>query len=1009
MQNKGFIGTIAVLLILICGFYISFSFVTQGYEKEADEYAVRIAKTSDAANEKYKQARKEYMDSLENEKVYLGYTLGQVKKMEIGLGLDLKGGMNIVLEVPTTDMLRSYAKDDASLAKIDAGIKKVLPNGEFTTPGAKPSDKNFINKFAEQFPEGQLTTLFRHEGEFLGKLTGKSSNKEVAQALANQVNSQVDDAFNVFRNRIDKFGVVSPNIQKLQDKNGQILLELPGVKEPEQMTRLLQSSANLEFFEVYNGDEVYTQLAQLSDATAPADTTKSALLELLGGVIQQGSPRVGLVAKADTAAVNAFINSAEAAQILPSDLTLVWENKATEIEAKKNGKAVMGKNGQPLKNKYYGLVALRGEPQLEGDAVVSANSEHDNLKGEVVNMRMSDEGASRWSSVTKDNVGRSIAIVMDNVVYSYPNVNQQITGGSSEITGNFTPEEANDLANLLKSGKMDITPRVVSSEVIGPSLGAQAIESGFVSFIVALVLLMLFMIAFYGVIPGLVANLGLMLNLYFTLGILASIQAVLTLSGIAGIVLALGMAVDANVLIFERSKEELRAGKKLRQAISDGYSNAFSAIFDGNLTSIITGVILLLFGSGPIKGFATTLIIGLVCSFFTAVFLTRIAFDIITKNGRCANMSFTTGISRKVFGKTSINFIGKTKGAMIIWIALTVVGICSLCFRGMNQGIDFSGGRNYVVAFQKDVNPEEIRGRLSATFQEAAAKHGIKESVAVSVITIDNNQKVRVSTNYRINENNEDAVDKEITELLYNALKPQLTVNGKLMGEDEFALANEEMGIVSAQKVGAAVADDMKADAMIAVGIAVLCMFLYILGLSPLLHGNRPELHSRRADHYRLSDKRYRGGIRPCARDTQAESQGGEKTCIQRLPECHAHPYGDDLGIHTARAAVYLHPRWRHYPLLHLRDDIRCGGGHILLPLPRSPRGIPDSFPQEENRQGRHKSHACRASETLTIQRIRSLFGGRVNLWLTRLLFLGYTCFWVYDVVFASHIASNGV
>lgn len=829
MQNKGFIGTIAVLLILICGFYISFSFVTQGYEKEADEYAVRIAKTSDAANEKYKQARKEYMDSLENEKVYLGYTLGQVKKMEIGLGLDLKGGMNIVLEVPTTDMLRSYAKDDASLAKIDAGIKKVLPNGEFTTPGAKPSDKNFINKFAEQFPEGQLTTLFRHEGEFMGKLTGKSSNKEVAQALANQVNSQVDDAFNVFRNRIDKFGVVSPNIQKLQDKNGQILLELPGVKEPEQMTRLLQSSANLEFFEVYNGDEIYTQLAQLSDATAPADTTKSALLELLGGVIQQGNPRVGLVAKADTAAVNAFINSAEAAQILPSDLTLVWENKATEIEAKKNGKAVMGKNGQPLKNKYYGLVALRGEPQLEGDAVVSANSEHDNLKGEVVNMRMSDEGASRWSSVTKDNVGRSIAIVMDNVVYSYPNVNQQITGGSSEITGNFTPEEANDLANLLKSGKMDITPRVVSSEVIGPSLGAQAIESGFVSFIVALVLLMLFMIAFYGVIPGLVANLGLMLNLYFTFGILASIQAVLTLSGIAGIVLALGMAVDANVLIFERTKEELRAGKKLRQAISDGYSNAFSAIFDGNLTSIITGVILLLFGSGPIKGFATTLIIGLVCSFFTAVFLTRIAFDIITKNGRCANMSFTTGISRKVFGKTSINFIGKTKGAMIVWIALTVVGICSLCFRGMNQGIDFSGGRNYVVAFQKDVNPEEIRGSLSATFQEAAAKHGIKEPVAVSVITIDNNQKVRVSTNYRINENNEDAVDKEITELLYNALKPQLTVNGKLMGEDEFALANEETGIVSAQKVGAAVADDMKADAMIAVGIAVLCMFLYIL------------------------------------------------------------------------------------------------------------------------------------------------------------------------------------
>ena len=829
MQNKGFIGTIAVLLILICGFYISFSFVTQKYEKEADEYATKIAKTSDAANESYKQARKEYMDSLENEKVYLGYTLGQVKKMEIGLGLDLKGGMNIVLEVPTTDLLRSYAKDETSENKINDGIKKVLPDGEFTTSGAKPSDKDFINKFAEQFPEGQLTTLFKHEGEYLGKLTGKSSNKEVAQALEKQVDSQVDDAFNVFRNRIDKFGVVSPNIQKLQDKTGQILLELPGVKEPEQMTKLLQSSANLEFYEVYNGDEIASQLSQLSDVTAPADTTAANLMQLLGGVMQQGSPRVGLVAKADTAAVNAIINSAEAAQILPSDLTLVWENKATEIEAQKGGKPVMGKNGQPLKNKYFGLVALRGEPQLEGDAVVSANSEHDNLKGEVVNMRMSDEGAARWSSVTKDNIGRCIAIVMDEVVYSYPTVNSQITGGSSEITGHFTPEEANDLANLLKSGKMDITPRVVSSEVIGPSLGAQAIEAGFMSFIVALVLLMIFMIAFYGIIPGLVANVGLMLNLYFTLGILASLQAVLTLSGIAGIVLALGMAVDANVLIFERTKEELAAGKKLRQAISDGYGNAFSAIFDGNLTSIITGVILLLFGSGPIKGFATTLIIGLVCSFFTAVFLTRIAFELITKNGRCASMSFTTGISRKLFGSTRINFIGKTKGAMIVWLALVVVSVCSLCFRGMNQGIDFSGGRNYVVAFQKDVDTEEIRASLGKAFDQAAEKHGIKEPVAVSVITIDNNQKVRVSTNYRINENNEDAVDQEITDLLYTALKPQLTVDGKQMSKDDFALANEELGIVSAQKVGAAVADDMKADAMIAVGIAVLCMFLYIL------------------------------------------------------------------------------------------------------------------------------------------------------------------------------------
>lgn len=827
MQNKGFIGTIAVLLILICGFYISFSFVSTKYEEKADEYASKIAKTNDAANKKYTEARKEYMDSLANEKVYLGYTLGQVKQMEMGLGLDLKGGMNLVLEVPSTDIIRAMAKDEASLEKINGAIAKILPEGEFTTPGAKPSDKDFINKFAAQFPEGQLATLFAREGEFMGKLKGSSSNKEVADALNKQLDSQVDDAFNVFRNRIDKFGVVSPNIQKLQDKNGQILLELPGVKNPEEMTRILQSSANLEFYEVYNIEEIGSQLMQLSQATAPADTTAKDLMTLLGGGAM--GPRVGLVAKGDTAAVNALIHSDEAARIFPEDLTLVWENKATEIDVQKNGKPVLKDNGEPQKAKYFGLIALRGEPQLEGDAIVGASSEHDNMKGEVVNMTMSDEGASKWAAVTGSNRNRSIAIVLDDNVYSYPTVNSKITGGRSEITGNFTPEEANDLANLLKSGKMNVKVRVVSSEVIGPSLGAQAIEAGFTSFVVALVLLMIFMIAFYGVVPGLVANIGLILNLYFTLGILASIQAVLTLSGIAGIVLALGMAVDANVLIFERTKEELKAGKKLRQAISDGYSNAFSAIFDGNLTSIITGVILLLFGSGPIKGFATTLIIGLVCSFFTAVFLTRIAFDLITKNGRCASMSFTTGISRKLFSSTKINFIGKSKGSLIVWGALVVVSVVSLCTRGMNQGIDFSGGRNYVVAFQKDVNPEDIRERLNNAFTQAAQKNGIDENVAVSVITIDNNQKVRISTNYRINEDNEEAVDTEISSLLYTTLKNELTTGGKLMSEEDFNVANEDMGIVSSQKVGAAVADDMRTDAMIAVGIAVICMFLYIL------------------------------------------------------------------------------------------------------------------------------------------------------------------------------------
>lgn len=828
MQNKGFIGTIAILLILICGFYISFSFVTQKYEKEADAYAAKIAKTTDAANKNYKDARKAYMDSLETENVYMWYNYGDVKKMEIGLGLDLKGGMNLVLEVPTTEVIRSFAKNDAALQKINANIKKVLPQGDYTTKGAKPSDKDFISKFAANFQEGTMASLFTREGEFMGKLTANSTNKEVTEALEKQVESQVDDAFNVFRNRIDKFGVVSPNIQKLQDKRGQILLELPGVKEPEQMTRILQSSANLEFYEVYNIDEIGGQIQEVETAYAAANPDSKKLTELLSHGAY--GPRLGLVAREDTAAVNAIINSEIAKRIFPSNLTLRWENAATEEEQlNQQGKPIMKKNGKPLTKAYFGLIALKGEPTLQGDAIVSASSEFDNMKGSVVNMTMSDKGARDWANITKDNLGRSIAIVLDENVYSYPTVNTQITGGSSEITGNFTPEEANDLANLLKSGKMDVKVRVESQEVIGPSLGAQAIEAGFTSFVVALVLLMIFMICIYGFVPGLVANIGLMLNLYFTLGILASIQAVLTLSGIAGIVLALGMAVDANVLIFERTKEELRAGKKLRQAISDGYSNAFSAIFDGNLTSIITGVILLLFGSGPIKGFATTLIIGLVCSFFTAVFLTRIAFEWITKNGRCAGMSFSTGLSRNLFANAKINFIGKSKGAMIVWIALIVISVVSLFGRGMNQGIDFSGGRNYVVAFQKDVDPEQIRESVTKTFAGAAAKNENIDAVSVSVITIDNAQKVRISTNYRIADNSE-TVDEEITDLLYNALKPQLTDSkGQVMSLNDFKVANEEMGIVSIQKVGAAVADDMRADAMLAVGIAVICMFLYIL------------------------------------------------------------------------------------------------------------------------------------------------------------------------------------
>ena len=812
MQNKGFISVIAVLLILICGFYISFSFVTQHYAAKATEYAKSMAKTDDVTNEVYKQSLKQFNDSLDKEDVYLGYTYNQVRKMEIGLGLDLKGGMNVVLEISVPDILRQLAAAGQE-AKVNDAIAKAEKEG-------KRSDKDFVKKVASFLQPGTLQGVFKHEGEFLGALKSNSTDAEVIAALEQQVDSLVDAAFNIFRTRIDQFGVVAPNIQKLQDKTGQILLELPGVKEPERVTELLKSSANLEFFEVYNAEEVGNALSNLSMQFAAQDTVnKVQLMELLGGGLQQGTPVIGMVKTENRMMVDSILNSSLAKSILPSNFSAKWQIKADEVPVTDDkGQVVKKENGENRTTPYWSLIALKGEPVLEGDVVTSASTEYDNMQGNVVSMRMSDRGAHQWANITGNNIGRAIAIVLDDKVYSAPRVNNRIEGGSSQITGNFTPEEANDLANVLKSGKMSAKVDVVSNNVIGPSLGASAIEQGMLSFVVALVLLMIFMIAVYGVVPGLVVNCGLILNLFFTMGILASFQAVLTLSGIAGIVLSLGMAVDANVLIFERAKEELKAGKKLRAAIADGYSNAFSAIFDSNLTSVITAIILIAFGSGPIKGFATTLIIGIVCSFFIAVFLTRIAFDMITKNGRCANMTFTTGLSRNFLANTKINFLAKTKTAMIVWGALVVVSVASLFVRGMNQGIDFSGGRNYVVQFEKDVVPADIQSKLTEVFPGAS----------VSVISIDNDSKVRVSTNYKI-DSEEPNVDNEVTDLLYQGLKDELTVNGQLMSKEAFSVADEDHGIISIQKVGPSVADDMKRDAYIAVSIAVICMFLYIL------------------------------------------------------------------------------------------------------------------------------------------------------------------------------------
>ena len=819
MQNKGFISTIAILLVLICGFYLSFSIVTSNYEKKAKEYAVRMSKTSDETSDAYKQSLKQFNDSIDKEKVYLGYTYSQVRQMEVGMGLDLKGGMNVVLEISVPDLLRQYASGDAQLKQIDEAIRKA------EAAGARSNEKDFISRVAANIQPGAMSGLFVREGEFLGQLKSGASNQEVTEALQKQVDSQVDAAFNIFRTRIDQFGVVSPNIQKLQDKNGQVLLELPGVKEPERVTELLKSSANLEFYEVYNYNEIQNELGRLAQLLANDTVQSHNLYALLGGVQRSGSPVVGMVTPANRMLVDSLINTETAKKTLPADLTLMWSVKPAEFpRTDAKGNVIKKADGSDMTDAYWELVALKGDAVLEGDAITSASSEYDNMQGNMVNMKMNDRGAKDWATITRNNLGRSIAIVLDEHVYSFPNVNSEITGGSSQITGNFTPEEANDLSNVLKSGKMSAKVNVVSNNVIGPSLGAEAIQMGFISFIVAILLLMVLMVAYYGWMPGLVANVGLILNLYFTLGILASLQAVLTLSGIAGIVLALGMAVDANVLIFERTKEELKTGKKLRQAISEGYSNAFSAIFDGNLTSVITGVILLIFGSGPIKGFATTLIIGLVCSFFTAVFLTRIAFDLITKNGRNANMNFTTALSRNFLSNPKVNFLGQWKGAAAVWLTLVVIGIASLAIRGMNQGIDFSGGRNYVVQFDKNVDRAAIENRLGELFQQKAND----KTVSTQVITIDNPSKLRISTSYKINTESEN-IEEEIADILYEGLQPELTTNGKVMDRNAFAIADESQGIISVQKVGPSMADDMKRDAYWAVGIALVCMFLYIL------------------------------------------------------------------------------------------------------------------------------------------------------------------------------------
>lgn len=834
MQNKGIVIVMAVLMTLASIFYLSFSFATKYYDSEA-------AKLKDPV------AQQDYKDSVK----YLGiYSYQKCLETQIGLGLDLKGGMNVILEVSVPDVVETLAdhKTDAAFVK---SMKEAKAEEE-------TSQKDFITLFIKAYhknaPGHRLAEVFATQ-QMQGKVSAQSSDSEVEKALRAECSSAIDNSFNVVRTRIDKFGVVQPNIQKLEGQEGRIMVEMPGIREPERMRKLLQGSANLEFWETFNADEIAPLLSQVDQrfanggqeqavadtAAAKADTVKAAAkkeakLQLKGTdsegakaskkaeadmakmhpllsrlqVIGQGLSVVGYASVRDTAAVNKIIYSAVAKQILPANLRLLWSAKPAD--------GIQAKN-------FYELHAIKvtttnGRAPLEGDVVTDAKDQFNNISNQPeVSMSMNTDGARRWAALTKANTGRAIAIVLDGSVYSAPRVNGEIAGGQSSISGNFTIEDTKDLANTLKSGRMPAPARIVQEEVVGPTLGAQSIQQGVISFIIAFVLLMVYMVVMYGMIPGMMANFALIVNLFFTLGILTSFQAALTMSGIAGMVLSLGTAVDANVLIYERTREELRAGKGIKQAVQLGYSNAFSAIFDSNFTSIITGVILYYFGTGPIRGFATTWIIGICCSFFTAVFLTRLVYEHKLKKDRWTNLTFCTGVSRNLMQNVHFPFMGIYKKTFTVLAALIVIFIVSFGVRGLSRSIDFTGGRNYVIAFEKAVEPEQVRAVLDQAFPGCT-------SSALALGT--DHKTIRVSTNYKI-ESNSPTVDDEAETLLFSALKKANLVTQK----DVQAFKNPDIrqggSIISSTKVGPSVAKDITYGAILSVLIALVAIFLYIL------------------------------------------------------------------------------------------------------------------------------------------------------------------------------------
>ena len=819
MQNKGFVKVIAVLLSLICLMYLSFSYPTHKYEAKAEQMT---AQGKDGAA---------YLDSMRNETVWLGKTLKDCEALQIGLGLDLKGGMNVVLEVSVPDVVKNLAGESANDPKFKEAYSKAVAQ-------AKKGDIDFVDAFVSAYQ--QLNGTNKLGGIFASKLGEKnisynSSDADVKKVLNEEVNAAVENSNKVVRSRIDRFGVAQPNIQILRGKGqiGQIMVEMPGIKEPERVRKLLQGSANLEFWETYTLGETMSSLTALdkrlagADAkdSAAADSTKAKAAKAKSAaeqhplfsklIMMQGMQPtncvVGYAIAKDTAAINAMVNSEAAKSILPADLKLAWGVK----------------NASGMKANVFELYALRannGQPSMQGDVIADAKDEFDQNHRPIVSMTMTTSGARDWATLTKKNLKKCVAIVLDGYVYSAPVVQNEITGGNSQISGNFTTDDTRDLANVLKSGKMPAPTKIVQEETVGPSLGAASIQAGFTACVVAFVLLMVFMCCFYGFIPGMVANVALILNFFFTFGILTSFQAALTMSGIAGMVLSLGMAVDANVLIYERTKEELKAGKGIKTALAEGYGNAFSAIFDSNLTSIITAVILYNFGTGPIRGFAMTLGIGIVCSFFTAVWVSRIVFEHFLDKDKWLGLTFTTGMSKNFLSNANVNFMKMGRRSIYVFIIGAVIAIGFLATRGLSSGIDFTGGRNYVIEFeQKGVTPEQVQ-------KAVAAKVNAKDpnaSVSAIAITTTSNAAVRLSTNYRIDDDNE-SIDQDVEHFIYDALH-----EAKLIKADYKTFIDRDNhtggSIISAQKVGPTVANDMVRGAITAVLLSLAAIFVYIL------------------------------------------------------------------------------------------------------------------------------------------------------------------------------------